>query len=215
MGRTVSNRGKTRYIAQAKAFAKQGDREKNILRPEYRWIVDYIGRYFCDQKGEIYSVCQKRAEGAIRVMAQHPNSRGYMRWSINCISPQSSANRRHKPAMVAREVLKAWKGEPKEESFQCAHMDDDKLNNEITNLRWTKRGVQGDLKRIMTGTASQDLYINGSNRLDAEWNRAMKQQWKTMQSHLAECSCLICKLKHLPEAVPLSLRKGKQTNSRL
>ena len=191
MGKTVSTRGKTKYIPQGKAFAKQGDRAANLLRPEYRWVVGHEGRYFCDQEGNIYSVCNT----AIRVKAQHANTTGYMRWTIN-----------GKQKMVAREVLKAWKGEPPP-GFQCAHMDDVKTNNEISNLRWAKRGDQGDLKRIMDGKASQELYTNGSNRLDAEWNRAMKRQYETIQSHSDECSCSICELKHLPEAVPLSLRQ--------
>jgi hypothetical protein len=190
MGKAVTNRGKTKYIPQGKSFVKQGDRAKNVLAPEYRWIVDHEGRYFCDQKGNIYSVCQD----AIRVKAQHPNTCGYMRWTINS-----------KQRMVAREVLKAWKGEPPP-GFQCAHMDDVKTNNEISNLRWSKRGDQGDLKRIMDGTASQELYTNGSNRLDAQWNRAMKRQYETIQSHSDECSCSICEFRHLPEAVPLSMR---------
>ena len=191
MGKTVTNRGKTKYIHQAKAFKNQGDKAVNKLRPKYRWIVDYEGRYFCDQKGNIYSVCQD----AIRVKAQHPNTRGYMRWTIN-------GNQK----MVARQVLKAWKGDPPP-GAQCAHMDDVKTNNEISNLRWAKRGDQGDLKRIIDGTASQELYTNGSNRLDAEWNRAMKRQYETIQSHSDECSCSICELKYLPEAMPLSLRQ--------
>ena len=45
MGKTVSTRGKTKYISQARVFEKQGDRVANKLRPEYRWIVDHVGRY--------------------------------------------------------------------------------------------------------------------------------------------------------------------------
>ena len=190
MGKAVTNRGKTKYIPQGKVFANQGDRAANRLCPEYRWVASHEGRYFCDQKGNIYSACRQ----AIRVMAQHPNTRGYMRWTIN-----------GKQKMVAREVLKAWKGDPPP-GCQCAHMDDVKTNNEISNLRWAPPGTQGDLKRIMDGTASQELYTNGSNRLDCEWNRAVKRQYETLQSHSDECSCLICELKHLPEAVPLSMR---------
>lgn len=190
MGKTVSTRGKSKYIPQGKAFAKQGDRAANLLRPEYRW-VGHEGRYFCDQEGNIYSVCNT----AIRVKAQHANTTGYMRFTIN-----------GDQKMVAREVLKAWKGEAPP-GFQCAHLNDVRTDNNITNLRWARPGNQGDLKRIIDGTASQELYTNGSNRLDAEWNRAMKRQYETIQSHSDECSCSICELKYLPEAMPLSLQQ--------
>jgi len=193
MGKTVSTRGKSKYIPQGKAFAKQGDRAANLLRPEYRWVV--VGRYFCDQEGNIYSVCNT----AIKVKAQHANTTGYMRFTIN-----------GDQKMVAREVLKAWKGEAPP-GFQCAHLNDVKTDNNITNLRWARPGNQGDLKRIIEGTASQELYTNGSNRLDAEWNRAMKRQYETIQSHSDDCSCSICELKNLPEAVPLSLRQNNRS----
>ena len=195
MGKTVSTRGKTKYIPQGKAFAKQGDRAKNILAPGYRWIVDHEGRYFCDQEGNIYSVCNT----AIRVKAQHANTTGYMRFTIN-----------GDQKMVAREVLKAWKGEAPL-GFQCAHLNDVKTDNNITNLRWAAPGNQGDLKRIIEGTASQELYTNGSNRLDSQWNRAVQRQWETIQSHSDDCSCSICELRYLPEAVPLSLRQNNRT----
>jgi len=193
MGKTVSTRGKSKYIPQGKAFAKQGDRAANLLRPEYRWVV--VGRYFCDQEGNIYSVCNT----AIKVKAQHANTTGYMRFTIN-----------GDQKMVAREVLKAWKGEAPP-GFQCAHLNDVKTDNNITNLRWARPGNQGDLKRIIEGTASQELYTNGSNRLDAQWNRAMKRQYETIQSHSDDCSCSICELRHLPEAVPLSLRQNNRS----
>ena len=90
MSTAVTTRGKKKYIPQGKAFEKQGDRAANLLRPEYKWIVDHEGRYFCDQEGNIYSVCNN----AIRIKAQHANTTGYMRWTINS-----------RQKMVAREVL--------------------------------------------------------------------------------------------------------------
>ena len=195
MSTAVTTRGKKKYIPQGKDFEKQGDRAANLLRPEYRWVVDHEGRYFCDQEGNIYSVCNT----AIRMKAQHANTTGYMRWTINS-----------RQKMVAREVLRAWKGEAPL-GFQCAHLNDVKTDNNITNLRWAAPGNQGDLKRIIEGTASQELYTNGSNRLDSQWNRAVKRQWETIQSHSDDCSCSICELRHLPEAVPLSLRQNNRT----
>ena len=59
MGKAVTNRGKTKYIPQGKVFANQGDRAANRLRPEYRWVACHEGRYFCDQKGNIYSAAAK------------------------------------------------------------------------------------------------------------------------------------------------------------
>ncbi len=192
MKKNLTIKGSNKFKPEALFFEKQGDRAKNRLRPAYRWLVDWEGKYFCDQHGNIYSACQT----AIRLKAQHENTAGYLRWTITG----------GKQKMVAREMLRAWKGECPPQ-HECAHMDDVKNNNSITNLRWAKRGKQGDLKRIMDGTATHELYTNGSNRFDAEWNRAMKKQWGTIQSHPAECSCSICELKHLPEAIPLSFRK--------
>ena len=194
MKKNLTTRSKTKYIPQSKVFEKQGDRAANKLRPEYKWIVDFEGSYFCDQHGHIYSSLQT----AIRVKAQHKNTRGYLRWTVN-----------GKQKMVAREMLRAWRGECPV-GYEAAHRDDVKSNNHINNLRWARRGEQGDLKRIINGTASQELYTNGSNRLDAEFNRAAKRQYETIQSHSDECRCKICELKNVPDAVPLSLRKKGQ-----
>ena len=191
MEKNLTTRSKSKYIPQAKVFEKQGDRAENKLRPEYKWIVGYEGKYFCDQFGDIYSSLQT----AIRIKAQHENTRGYKRWTVN-----------GKQKMVAREMLLAWKGDCPV-GYEATHMDDVKFNNHINNLGWKPKGRQGDLKRIIDGTAEPELYVSGSNRLDAEFNRAMKRQWQTMQSHSDNCPCKICELKNVPEAVPLSLRK--------
>ena len=192
MKKNLTNKGSNRLRPEGLFFATKEDRKASILRSKFCWLVDWEGKYFCDQFGNIYSSCHT----AIRLKSQHKNTSGYLRWTVSG----------GKQFMVAREILRAWVGECPAE-FECCHIDDVRTNNSITNLRWARRGKQGSLKSIINGTATQELYTNGSNRLDAEWNRSMKRQWETIQSHPAECSCRICELNFLSEAISLSLRQ--------
>jgi len=187
MKKNLTKKGSKRYFPQGLFFLNQGDRARQALRHEYRWLAGYKGMYFCDQYGHIYSACQN----AIRKKSLHQNTTGYLRFTTS----------NGKQRMVGPEVLRAWRGLAPA-GQECAHLDDVRTNNCITNLRWTERGKAGDLKKIVDGTAN-GLSVNGSNRLDANWNRSMRRQANLMLGHTEDCGCRVCELRDLPEAWPL------------
>jgi hypothetical protein len=194
-----SKRGKPKYFPQKMFFLNQGDREANRLRSQYRWLLGWQGSYFCDQEGSIWSACQN----AIRRLCLNTNTTGYLRF-------KTSGGKQN---MVARETLKAWRGPPPD-GHECAHLDDVKTNNHINNLRWAPRGRAGDLQKILDSSPGHNLYVNGSNKLDSEWNKMMLRQAALMENHPVDCVCHICELRYHPEAVPLASRKPLRAGSR-
>jgi len=79
MKKNLTNKGSNRLKPEGLFFATKEDRKASILRSKFRWLVDWEGKYFCDQFGNIYSSCQN----AIRLKSQHKNTSGYLRWTVS------------------------------------------------------------------------------------------------------------------------------------
>jgi len=90
-------------------------------------IRGYEGRYSINTNGEVFS----RAQGNIRKLKQHPDSSGYPQVVLYL-----DGNR--KTIQTHRLVASAFLGKCPE-GYQVDHIDSNKTNNNVTNLRFLSR----------------------------------------------------------------------------
>lgn len=81
--------------------------------------------YHVDASGEVWSLTSNWRGYGARRLAQHPNSHGYLRVKI-----------RDKFLLVHQLVARKFLGPKPSQKHQVCHIDGNKLNNIITNLRW-------------------------------------------------------------------------------
>jgi len=165
----------------------------NILRSEYRWVKNKEGRYFVNQYGDVFSCIRKN----IIKLIPHPNGsyNKYSRVSLDGVS-----------CSVHKLILMAWVGLPPTQKHQACHIDDNPNNNTISNLHWAERGSKYDLVTIRNDSeGAAELYLNPTNRLDADFKKAMYAQWKIIRGHHENCSCRLCSIG--VEAIPLDIRE--------
>lgn len=98
----------------------------------YRWVAGFPG-YFIGSDGSFWS-CKTLGSGTCidlgkpHRVATHPNDKGYIQARLSR-SPKLHAR------LVHRLVLEAFIG-PRPPGMECRHLDGDKANNDIRNLRW-------------------------------------------------------------------------------
>jgi hypothetical protein len=92
------------------------------MTKRWEWVTGYEGRYKVSDHGEIFSMRLGR------VMKVHLNDKGYPRASL-----ERSGERKRPP--VHRVVLETFVG-PRPPGQQCRHLDGDKTNNKLSNLKW-------------------------------------------------------------------------------
>ena len=89
---------------------------------EFRDVVGYEGRYKVSNRGRIYSLLSNK------FLRFQKNSKGYYFVKLRK-DGESKTN------MVARLVAEAFIPNP-ENKPQCDHIDKNKENNDVSNLRW-------------------------------------------------------------------------------
>ena len=94
-------------------------------------VVGYEGLYKVSDKGNVYSVERLNSRGRKiggRIMKPTPNTNGYLRVNL-CKDGKT------KSKLVHRLVLEAFVGNPNNLP-QVNHIDENKTNNELSNLEW-------------------------------------------------------------------------------
>ena len=100
------------------------------MSEEWRPVVGYEGLYEVSNAGRVRSLRKKTRikDKESNVMRQKFDNRGYLRVNIY--------NGKCKAELISRMVAKAFIPNPNNLP-QVGHMDDNKLNNHVSNLYWT------------------------------------------------------------------------------
>ena len=124
-----------------------------------RQINDFPGYYITDQ-GELFS----EKYGYLRQLKPQANSRGY----LNCVLRKNnrSYNRR-----IHRLVAEAYLDNPNNLP-EIDHIDRNKLNNSVSNLRWSTRG--DNLKNRSPVTFTSESFLGKCRELAARRDRDSK-----------------------------------------
>lgn len=102
----------------------------NVLSENERWIIGYEGMYSCSYDGDIYSY--RRGKNKMAGAVTNVKSRGE-RYRIITLSVNGNA----KTLYFHRVIAEAWLDNPDKNVYtQVDHIDRDKLNNCVENLRW-------------------------------------------------------------------------------
>jgi DNA-binding transcriptional regulator YiaG len=103
----------------------------------------FPGYYFTDN-GKIFKENYKGTKGKIKEIKQTITNKGYLRVKI-------IVNKKHKHICVHRLILIAFEGLSKNKKDECRHLDGDKKNNKINNLKWGSR-KENENDKIRHGT---------------------------------------------------------------
>lgn len=105
---------------------------------QWRAVVGWEGYYEVSDHGRVRSVERTVTlkDGRVRrfpgrEIRLYPDTRGHFQARL-------SRSGRHHPVAVHKMVLEAFVG-PAPEGTECCHEDDDKANNDLSNLRWGTR----------------------------------------------------------------------------
>ena len=85
--------------------------------------------YYINESGEVFS------EGGTRKLKPQPNSDGYIQYAF------PRANGRVWRLAVAALVLTAFRSPRPSVEHECDHIDSNKQNNHVSNLRWVHKSV--------------------------------------------------------------------------
>lgn len=92
--------------------------------------------YFVDSSGQLYSI----KKGQIRRLKTHLNDCGYPKINLRI-------NGKNKKYFVHRLVLIAFRGN-RSDKMQVRHLDNNRTNSALTNLRWSTKAENEADKRI-------------------------------------------------------------------
>lgn len=102
----------------------------NNTKYEVRPVVGYEGKYSVSNTGQVFSLNFNRT-GQTRKLKPRKNSDGYLRVVLY---QEGKAN----DYFTHHLVLETFKGNP-DNKTECDHIDGNKTNNHISNLRWVTR----------------------------------------------------------------------------
>lgn len=124
---------------------------------------EYKGRYAVSDKGNVMSL----KTGSI--LKQHVNHQGYIKVSFN-----NRAKNKHTTRFVHRLIAKAWIPNP-ENKPEIDHIDRNKQNNSISNLRWATR-IENNLNTNSVEFAKHySVYYASSRPKPSKWVCLWKQ----------------------------------------
>lgn len=93
-------------------------------------IYGYAGQYEVDSNGSVFSMFSPWGQPQNKQLKGIKNTRGYLQVAL--YHPQT---RKPKMFLVSRLVLAAFEG-PCPNGWTASHLDNDRLNNTFSNLRW-------------------------------------------------------------------------------
>lgn len=114
----------------------------------WKSVVGYEGRYEVSNYGRIRTLVNskgKLANPAIRELEEH---NGYLRVMIS--KPLAGAKRIQQTKFVHCLVLEAFVG-PRPKGKQCAHLNGDRKDNRLENLKWVSK-TENERHKIIHGT---------------------------------------------------------------
>lgn len=132
-----------------------------MIQEQEIWVpvLGYEGRYEVSNLGRIKSFyhCDKKLiTPKIKAIQTNPN--GYKTITL-------SVNRRVKGFMVSRLVLAAF-DKPMPSTIDCRHLDGDKSNNKLNNLKWGTR-KENEADKLLHGTRPLGE-TNGASKMKSD-----------------------------------------------
>lgn len=156
-----------------------------VIAEEWRDIPDWEGLYQASSLGRIRSLPKEvpAAGGATRIRPSRilrpvVNKRTGRRQVT--LMHGSCVRRRY--AQVHRLVAEAFLGHPPSNKHQCAHIDGDKNNNIVSNLRWATP-VENNADKLRHGTHQWGERIGTSKLTSAQVRlmRSVKDQFSSKE----------------------------------